>query len=146
MGTYFSDVDLRAHIDQHRRPEPREFSIRVDLGDQSADFTKFAHLVEHGLLVYRRAYFIQASDLDADATDYWTLKVVQRDAEGREITLGEFDGSKRGIEGETASRIPASGSVNKPLQREQPIFITGTKSGSPSSTDDFVVQIVLALR
>lgn len=146
MSEFWRAGDLESHIDQHRLPEAREREIMVYVGDQTADFEKFALVPPHGTLILRRAYFIQPTANAADGTDYWTIKIIQHDPQGREITLVTFDGSTRSLDADTAVRIPVYGNVDKDLRTELPIFVKGVKSGAATALDDLTVQLVIAHR
>ena len=132
---------LSQHVDQHRRPEAREWIVPMNVGDKSASFEATLFIPPHDLLILRRVYLCQPSALAASSSAFWTLAVVQR-IEGKDHTLATFDGARYGLAADTPFPLDAE---DAPLAGEWPVLLVGVKAGSPSNLDDLHLTAVLAL-
>ncbi len=141
MSFWADRPSLPQHIDQHLRPEAREWVVPVNVGDKSASFETCLFVPPHDLLILRRVYCQQPTVLSPSTTAYWTLAVVQR-IEGKDRTLATFDGSRYGF---VAGAPKGPSAEDASLEEGWPVYLVGLKVGNPSSLDDLHLSLVVAL-
>jgi hypothetical protein len=144
-SSWWKHDSFEAHVDQHRSAAGREFVVGPP-GGITADSVQFHTVVPHDALMLRRAYLVNDSDIDANASNYWTIDIVQRHYDGRYTTLLSFDNSARGFTGFEQQRLPAEGNIDVPLKGELPILVICKQTGAPDALDSLKVFLVMAQR
>lgn len=145
MSFFWRKTNLEDHIIQHNTEAAAEHILTVPIGTKSANFQTFI-MQPNAELVGTKIYLNIDTDLAASDSAYWTIVLAQLDQDGRTSSIVEFDGSKWGFLADIPFRVPAIGSLNAEIARKNPIFIVGTKTGSPANLTNLSLQLNWVLR
>ncbi len=134
--------DLETHVDQHNGPTGSAIILPVCVGTRSADFEQTLLVPPHDSLSLRGMTLACSLDVGASATDYWTLTLIQLDAQQRTFEIFEHDGSTKSISAGEPLFLPLSQSASVPLEDRRPVVLRGVKVGSPAALNDLFVQLL----
>lgn len=144
--SYYRKTNISDHIDDHNKPLGHERSQTFYVGTISADTDRNLWTPENDGLNIRRAFFVIDDDMPANSTNYWTILLYANNDQNRQRPLVEWDGSSRGFLTSQISKVPVQGNLDLLLNKEVPLRVKITKTGTPDPLDQLSIQLVLGIQ